>query len=184
MSDNKSYSQKDILARSDLIFDARQISSAVDQIATALNTRLIDDYPVVLCVMQGGLIFTGHLLTRLSFDLQLDYLHVTRYQNDTVGHTLNWLVHPATNLSGRTVLILDDILDEGITLQAIIKYCEEQGAREVVSAVLLSKKHDRSVAGVNSDYVALEVDDKYVFGFGMDYHGHLRHLSSIYAISE
>jgi hypoxanthine phosphoribosyltransferase len=87
-------------------------------------------------------------------------------------------------LKGRTVLILDDILDEGHTLQSIHRYCEEQGASKVISAVLVRKKHERCVDDELTDNVALDVDDKYVFGFGMDYDGKYRQLDSIYALNE
>jgi len=153
-------------------------------LSSKLNARLLGENPLVLCVMKGGIVFTGHLLTRLSCTPELDYIHVTRYRNQTSGGELEWLVYPETPIAGRTVLILDDILDEGITLNAIVEYCHTQDAKEVITAVLLHKKHDRCKAGVSSDYVALEVEDRYVFGFGMDYKGQLRHINAIYAIGE
>jgi hypoxanthine phosphoribosyltransferase len=173
-----------ILSRAELIYDAEQISSALDNIASQLNNRLEHKNPLVLCVMQGGIIFTGQLVTRLTGNLEMDYIHATRYRNQTLGDKINWLVYPRATLKDRTVLILDDILDEGITLDAIVKYCRKQGASEVISAVLLHKKHGRCKSGVSSDYVALEVEDRYVFGFGMDYKGQLRHMNAIYAIGE
>ncbi|MCK4704853.1 MAG: hypoxanthine-guanine phosphoribosyltransferase, partial [Gammaproteobacteria bacterium] len=94
-----------------------------------------------------------------------------------------------TPLKNRTVLILDDIFDEGKTLKSIIQYCESQGATNIVSAVLLRKNHNRSVTHDSidtalSDNIALTVEDKYVFGFGMDYNGQYRQLNSIYALEE
>ena len=115
---------------------------------------------------------------------ELDYIHVTRYQNQTAGNKLDWLVYPQTSIKDRTVLIIDDILDQGITLSAIVEYCKNQGAKEVVSAVLVHKKHDRYKSDVDCDYVGLEVEDRYVFGYGMDYKGKLRHLDAIYAVAE
>jgi hypoxanthine phosphoribosyltransferase len=173
-----------ILSRAELIYDAEKISRALDDIASNLNKRLENKNPLVLCVMQGGVVFTGQLITRLTGNIEMDYIHATRYRNQTLGDKLDWLVYPRTSLKGRTVLILDDILDEGITLDAIVEYCGNQGAREVITAVLLRKKHDRCKAGVCSDYVALEVEDRYVFGFGIDYKGQLRHMNAIYAIGE
>jgi hypoxanthine phosphoribosyltransferase len=173
-----------VLSHADLIYDAEQISKALDDIASHLNQRLENKNPLVLCVMQGGLVFTGQLITRLTGNLELDYIHATRYRNKTFGDKLDWLVYPRTSLKGRTVLILDDILDEGITLDAIVEYCYKQEAKEVITAVLLHKKHDRCKAGVSSDYVALEVEDRYVFGFGIDYKGRLRHMNAIYALGE
>ena len=174
----------EILARSNLIYSAEQIAEAIDSIAAQLNERLKDSQPLLLCVMNGGLVFTGHLLTRLSGFPQVDYIHATRYRNKTSGSVLDWRAYPQTDLKDRIVVILDDILDEGITLKEIIAYCYEQGAQQVLSAVLVRKKHLRCVDDVKSDYIGLEVEDKYVFGFGMDYKSQLRHLNGIYALSE
>lgn len=173
-----------VLSNADLIYDAEQISKALEGIACQLNQRLENKNPLVLCVMKGGVVFTGHLVTQLTGPLELDYIHVTRYRNQTSGDQLSWLVYPRASLKDRTVLILDDILDEGITLHAIVEYCYRQGAKEVITAVLLHKKHDRCKAGVKPDYVALEVEDRYVFGFGMDYKDQLRHINAIYAIGK
>ena len=175
---------KAVLSKAELIYSNEQVAQAIDAMALQLNERLKESQPLLLCVMNGGLVFTGHLLTRLNCFPQVDYVHATRYRNETSGSTLDWRAYPSNNLKNRTVLILDDILDEGITLKAIIEYCHEQGAKEVLSAVLVQKKHNRCVEGLISDYVGLEVEDKYVFGFGMDYQSQLRHLNGIYALSE
>lgn len=173
------------LSNAQLVFDAATISYAMDVLADKLEARLKDSNPLMLCVMNGGIIFTGHLITRLQFDMDIDYLHATRYRNQTKGgEVLDWIAEPRTSLEGRTVVILDDILDEGVTLDEIIKYCKAKGAKEVVTAVLLRKVHNRRLEHIDCDYTALEVEDRYVFGFGMDYKGHLRNLDSIYAIDE
>ena len=173
-----------VLSRANLIYSAEQVSHAIDSMANQLNERLKDTQPLLLCVMNGALVFAGHLMTRLNCFPQVDYVHATRYGDQTSGSTLDWRAYPSNDLSGRTVVILDDILDEGITLKAIVEYCREQGAKDVMTAVLVQKKHDRCVEGLESDYVGLEVEDKYVFGFGMDYQSQLRHLNGIYALSE
>lgn len=174
-----------VLPQAQLIFDAATISYAMDVLADKLDARLNGTHPLMLCVMNGGIIFTGHLLTRLQFDMDIDYLHATRYRNQTKGgDEIHWAAEPRTPMEGRTVVILDDILDEGVTLSEIIKYCKSKGAKEVISVVLLRKIHERTIKGVDCDYTALEVDDRYVFGFGMDYMGGLRNLDGIYAIND
>lgn len=167
-----------------LVFDNTEILAAIDRLADRLNQQLEGETPVVLCVMQGGLIFSGHLIPRLKCMLEIDYIHATRYGNTTSGGELSWKSYPDNDLSGRTVLILDDILDEGNTLQSIIKYCETQGASKIISAVLVRKHHDRCVDHELTDNIALDVEDKYVFGFGMDYDGKYRQLDSIYELYE
>jgi len=171
-----------VLRQAELVFDTVDINSAIDKLAQRLTERLGDTAPVVLCVMQGGLMFTGKIMSHLPLDAEFDYIHATRYGGNTTGHTIKWLAYPKKKLENRTVLILDDILDEGYTLAAIEQYCREQGASNVVTAVLLQKKHDRLKPGMHCDFVALEVDDRYVFGYGMDYKGQLRHLDRIYAL--
>ena len=170
------------IPESDLIYSYEQISDALNRLAATLNTTMAGSNPIVLCVMNGALIFSGHLLTRLSFHCELDYIHATRYRNTTQGETLKWLSYPQLSLKGRSVLILDDILDEGITIQAIEDYCYSEGAKRVEKAVLLHKCHDRCCVEINSDHVALSVEDKYVFGFGMDYEGKYRYLNAIYSL--
>ena len=167
-----------------LVFDNAEITLALEKLADRLNQQLVDETPVVLCVMQGGLIFSGHLIPRLRCMLEIDYIHATRYGNTTSGGELSWKSYPDNSLAGRTVLILDDILDEGHTLQSIIDYCESQGASKIISAVLLQKHHDRCVDAQLTDNIALHVEDRYVFGFGMDYDGKYRQLDSIYALDE
>ena len=172
-----------LLQQAELIYDTATIDSAINRLAQRLTERLDDPAPLVLCVMQGGLMFTGKIMSLLPLAAEFDYIHATRYRNTTQGYELEWKAYPHNKLENRTVLILDDILDEGYTLAAIEQYCRQQGAKDVISAVLLQKRHDRLKTAMRCEYVALEVDDRYVFGYGMDYKGKLRHLNRIYALS-
>lgn len=167
-----------------LVFSNSEIVSALNTLADKLNQKLENETPVVLCVMQGGLVFSGQLIPKLTCMLEIDYIHATRYNNGTGGGQLQWRAYPVVDLSNRTILILDDILDEGITLQSIIQYCETQGATKIISAVLLRKKHDRCVAENITQNYALTVEDDYVFGFGMDYNGQYRQLDAIYKLKQ
>ena len=160
------------------------VQRALDRMAEAITAELGDSFPVILCVLTGGIIPTGHIMTRLSFPLETDYLHATRYRGETSGEEVHWLSKPGTSLQGRTVLIIDDILDEGHTLAQVLEFFREEGAREVYTAVLIEKLHDRRVPGVAADFIGLQVDDRYVFGFGMDYKHYLRNLNGIYALGD
>lgn len=158
------------------------IHAALDRMAAEISTALGESLPVVLCVLTGGIIPTGHLLTRLSFPLETDYLHATRYQGETGGPEVRWVSEPGISLKGRTVLVVDDILDEGHTLADVLEFCRAAGADRVYSAVLIVKQHERRADTVQADFVGLEVEDRYVFGFGMDYRGYLRNLNGIFAL--
>ena len=133
--------------------------------------------------MNGGLIVTGLLLSKLDFPLQQDYIHATRYRGETSGGDLDWITEPRHSLSGRHVLIVDDILDEGLTLAAIVDYCRNAGAVSVDTVVLVEKIHDRK-QGIQANYVGLKTEDRYLFGYGMDYKGYLRNAPGIFAVND
>ena len=161
------------------------VTAALDRMAAEITAALDGTLPIVLCVLNGGIIPTGHLLTRLAFPLETDYLHATRYRGKTTGEReIAWLCKPHLSLQGRAVLLVDDILDEGHTLKAIGEYCRDAGAARVCTAVLVEKRHDRRVAGMTADFVGLAVEDRYVFGCGMDYKGYLRNLNGIFTLGE
>lgn len=172
---------KKIEKESDCLYDSGQLNKVLNTLASQITTDLKDKNPLILCVMTGGIIPTGHLVTRLSFPLQLDYIHVTRYCGETSGGELHWIQEPSISLQGRNVLIIDDIFDEGITLVEIVKYCKEKSASRVYSAVLVNKIHNRK-ANFKLDYVGLEIEDRYLFGFGMDYKNYLRNVNAIHAV--
>jgi len=113
-----------------------EVESALDRMAGAISKQLADTNPILMCVMQGGLIVTGKLAARLPFVLQLDYLHATRYRDQTSGADLQWKSRPTLDLQNRIVVLVDDILDEGETLFQVRKFCLDQGSAEVYCAVL------------------------------------------------
>lgn len=172
-----------LLAEADLLVTEAEISRAIERLAGEITNELQGANPILLCVMNGGLIFTGQLLTRLLFPLEVDYVHATRYGHETSGARLQWTVRPQLDLKGRTVLLLDDILDEGVTLAAIAEYCRRQGAQTVMMAVLVEKLHLRKVTpGMRADFSGIEVGDRFLFGYGLDYKGYWRNAPGIYAV--
>lgn len=167
------------------LYRREEIDAALDRMAYDIHNILEDENPLFLCVMIGGLITTGHLLTRVDFPLELDYVHATRYQGKTSGAELIWKNKPSTSLKNRTVLVIDDILDGGITLQKIINDCQQQGAKKVYTAVLVEKIGVRLEQGLPAaDFTGLKVENHYVFGYGMDYKEYLRNAPGIYAVSK
>jgi len=170
-----------VYRESDCLFDREQVEAAIKRMAEKITNDYSDKNPLVLVVMSGALIPAGYLLSHLDFPLHIDYIHASRYRGATAGGELEWRVTPRFPIDGRDVLIVDDILDEGLTLQAIIESCRLAGAASVTSAVLVKKLHERNV-GIESEYVGLEVEDRYVFGFGMDYNEYLRNAPGIFAV--
>ncbi len=174
---------RELLAGADLIHSVETVQAAVTRVAGEITEALAEKNPLVLCVMTGGVMFTGQLLTQLPFPLDFDYLHVTRYGHDTQGGKLSWRAAPWTSVKDRTVLVVDDILDEGVTMAAIRESLRQLGAREVLTAVFADKENGKDKP-IQADFVALTVPDRYVFGYGMDVRGTWRNLPAIYALTE
>ena len=172
-----------ILQSAELICTEAQVQAAVQRVAVALNAHLQDANPLVLAVMGGATIFAGHLLPQLRFPLEYDYLHATRYGGSTRGGDVTWVVEPRIAVTGRTVLLVDDILDEGITLAAISARLLEQGAERCITAVFADKDIGKPKP-IKPDYIGLTLPDRFVFGFGMDIKGAWRNLPAIYAATD
>jgi hypoxanthine phosphoribosyltransferase len=172
---------RQILAEADLVCTADEVQVAIDRLAVDIGRALADDNPLLLTVMGGGVVFAGQLLPRLGFPLECDYLHVTRYGAATSGGELTWVVEPRASVRDKVVLVLDDILDEGVTLAAIKARLLDQGAAKCLVAVLTEKELGRPKPVV-PDFVGLRLPNRYVFGCGMDVKGAWRNLPAIYAV--
>ena len=172
-----------ILAGAEIIHSAETVAAAVSRVAAEITEKLGESNPLVLCVMSGGVPFAGQLMTQLLFPLDFDYMHVTRYGQETSGGALSWRSAPWTPVEGRTVLILDDILDEGFTLAAIVERMKELGAAACYTAVATDKLNGKKKP-LKADFVALTVPDRFVFGYGMDVRGKWRNLPAIYAMKD
>jgi hypoxanthine phosphoribosyltransferase len=175
------------LANSDLLHDRETLERAIAAMAPAIAEDFRGDVPEVLTVMHGGQTVARRLAMEfgaLGDDQQFDNLNATRYRGDTSGGALTWKHRPATPLRGRRVLLVDDILDEGHTLDAITRWCAGEGAEDVRIAALAVKRHDRCVPGVEADYFGVDVPDRYVFGYGMDFQEQGRALPVIRALTD
>jgi hypoxanthine phosphoribosyltransferase len=173
-----------IFAAAELLYPAEVVAAAVVRLADEISTVLGATQPLLLPVMNGALVFAGQLLPQLNFPLEQDYLHVTRYGTATAGGQLRWLAEPdEQRLAGRTVLVVDDILDEGITLAAIKARLLAGGAAACYTAVLVDKDIGREKP-ITADFVGLTIPNRYVFGFGMDVRGSWRNLPALYALKE
>jgi hypoxanthine phosphoribosyltransferase len=170
------------LARADCVHDRDVLARAIARIGAAIDRELRGEPAIFLTVMQGALVFAGQLATTIGSPLDFDYVHATRYRGKTAAGELAWIKRPALSCAGRTVLLVDDILDEGHTLKAIRDWCLGEGAARVYVVVLCEKRHQRRVPGIAADFCGVDVPDRYVFGYGMDYHEQGRNLPAIYAV--
>ena len=178
---------RDLIKNAEEIFDADTVKAAVTRVAVTLNERFgnpeDEAFPLVLGVMGGAVVFTGQLLTQLDFPLEFDYIHVTRYGDDDKGGQVVWKVIPRSNVEGRTIIVVDDILDEGETLAHVKQRLLDMGAAEVIIAVFADKDLKKAKP-VKADIVGLTIPNKFVVGFGMDVYGYWRNLPGLWAIRE
>jgi hypoxanthine phosphoribosyltransferase len=172
---------QEILSHSELICSEAEVDSAINKLALEITEALSGSNPIVMSVMGGAVVFTGQLLPQLNFPLEFDYVQANRYQG-TSGQDLVWRVEPSDEIKGRVVLLLDDILDEGITLAEIKAKCLAMGAEQVLVAVLSEKILEQDKP-IRADFVGLELPNRYVFGCGMDAYGWWRNLPAIYALN-
>ena len=169
-----------VLETAERIHAAADVDKALDHMALAIRDAVGEANPIMMVVMNGALVFAGHLLPRLTFPLEVDYVHATRYHGALTGGEITWAAGPSLPVAGRTIVLLDDILDEGVTLAALADTLRARGAA-VLKAVLVTKKRTRA-RGLEADFSGLDVPDRYVFGYGMDYNGFLRNTKEIYAL--
>jgi hypoxanthine phosphoribosyltransferase len=171
------------LEESDLVASAEEVQAAVRRLASEIEQRLAATYPMVLAVMGGAVVFAGQLLPQLRFPLDFDYIHASRYGAATRGAGVDWKVSPPGLVRGRAVLVLDDILDHGETMNAIRDRLFELGAAEFYCAVLVEKTLGIKKP-ITADFVGLRIPDRFVFGCGMDAKGFWRNLPEIRAMKE
>jgi hypoxanthine phosphoribosyltransferase len=172
------------LRNSECLISSIEVAAAYERLAAQLNLHYAGLNPIVMVVMNGGLIPAGQLLTHLTFYHRMHYIHATRYRDNEGTNELDWKYKPDVSIEGEHVLLIDDIFDEGITLKTVVEELSKEKPLSLESCVLLNKEHDRKVEGFDVDFIGINVADRYVYGCGMDFHGYLRHLPGIYAIKE
>ena len=173
---------REALANSPEVFSADEVDAAIDRLGARVNDDLAEANPIFLVVMHGGLPFGADLLRRFMHPCDLAYVHVSRYHANTVGGTLSWRQHATASLADRHVLLVDDVLDQGVTLRELRRYCQAEGALSVRAAVLVRK--DVPECASHAEYIALEAQNRYLFGRGMDYAGYWRNLAAIHCLAD
>ena len=170
-----------LIRKSSVIYSEIEIKTVIKNIADQVNQTIKTDDLYVLCVMNGALIFAGQLLPRLEKNIQYSYVHATRYASSLTGGPIHWLVKPPIDIEGKTVLILDDILDEGITLREIAATCIAMKAKAIFTAVLFDKEIAKEKSYL-PNFIGLKVPNRFVFGYGLDCKGLGRNLPHLYAL--
>jgi len=165
------------------LYDAGAVQAAIEVQARTLAPRLAGRNPLVLVLMQGAMYYAAWLTLALRQPLEIDYIHATRYGDGRNGKALQWVRPPPASVAGRTVLLVDDIFDEGVTLAEARTACLDAGATDVMLAVLVRKRRPQMHLDQPLS-VALEVPDGFVVGCGLDDGGRWRNLPGLYRLTE
>jgi Hypoxanthine-guanine phosphoribosyltransferase len=179
-----------LLAQADTLYSYEQSVAAIEVLSDVLNKHFENfsgEKIVALTLLNGGIVFAGMLLPKLSFALQLDSVGVSRYREHETGRDLRWHSKPRASLVGASVLLLDDIFDQGITLEEVKAWCVDQGANSVESVVLAWKQLEESegkACKAKPDFYALSIPDKFVVGMGMDFAGNYRNAPGIFVLKK
>lgn len=175
-------SKEDFLRASTKVIEKHEISIEIKRIANEIEGRIGNLFPVILSVMNGSICFVGELLTQLDFPLEYDSFSISRYRDSTVGGETVHRGLPGIEVRGKVVLIVDDILDQGTTLQSAIRWAKASGAQQVFTAVLVEKQSSNTGKTVKADFKCFEMPNDFLFGFGMDVDGLWRNLKDIYSL--
>ncbi len=173
---------KDILEQAEKLYSKNDMTQAIDKMAKEIAVKLEDKNPIFVCVLNGAIIPMGQLMTRLDFPLQVDYIRATRYGGKLQGGELQILAEPEAAFANRVVVLVEDIVDTGKTLEGVIEYCYNKGAERVYTASLIDKQGVRPEGGLEVDFVGLKIPNKFIIGFGLDYEGYFRNLDGIYVM--
>lgn len=171
----------EILSKSKILYTADEVAHKVKSIASKINAAIDGEIPLFLTVMNGGMFFAAELMKQINKPFISNYIHASRYGDATFGSGhISWYHQPTIEeVRGKTVYVLDDILDEGHTLAEIFRLITHLGAKQCKLVVLINK--DLGIdKPITPDYVGCKAPNKYLFGCGMDIYGLYRQLSDIY----
>lgn len=160
-----------------------KISAAIDEVADKINADFegCTDVPVLLCVLNGSIMFMGELMKRLSFNCQVISIKLTSYEGTSTTGRVKQAMGLTSSIEGRRVIVVEDIVDSGNTIVELKELLKENGAAESYMCTLLLKP-DAYKKDVKLDYVAMEIPNDFIIGFGLDYDELGRNLKDIYTL--
>ena len=166
----------------ELYIPNEKISSVVEKMANKMNKKLAGKNPLFLCILNGSFMFAAELFKQINMvETEISFVKLASYQGDSTTGKVKQLIGLNEDIEGRTVVILEDIVDTGITITNIQDQLDKLNPKEVLIATLLLKP-DALQKEVNLDYVGIEIPNDFIVGFGLDYDGHGRNLIDIYTV--
>jgi hypoxanthine phosphoribosyltransferase len=163
-----------------LTIPASDISKAIWDMATKINRDLRDKDPLMVCILNGSFMFSSDIMKLIEFPCQISFVKFASYEGTTSTGTLKQLIGFNEDLKNRTIVLLEDIVDTGVTIENCVKQLTELGAKEVMVATLLYKP-EACKRDIKLNYVGLEIPTDFIVGYGLDYNGYGRNLPDIYS---
>ncbi|MFW5832433.1 MAG: hypoxanthine phosphoribosyltransferase [Prolixibacteraceae bacterium] len=166
----------------ELFIPYEKIRSVVEGMAEEMNKELAGKNPLFVCILNGSFMFAAELFKRISLvETEISFVKLASYNGDSSTGKVKQLIGLNENIEGRTVVILEDIVDSGLTIDNILEQLSRLKPREVLISTLLLKP-DALKKKVQLDYVGLEIPNDFIVGYGLDYDGYGRNLIDIYSV--
>ena len=156
-----------------------EIQTAIKKVADKMNVELAGKNPIFICVLNGAFMYASDLYKNITIDSEITFMRMKSYEGmATTGH-VKCISGLTEDLTGRTIVVLEDIIDTGFTMKGIIEQLKEKGAKEVIISTLLFKPEALKVKDLKIDYIAMEIPNAFIVGYGLDYDEMGRNLRDI-----
>lgn len=165
----------------DKFIDFQDIQTAINRIAGEINSDLHDKNPIFVAVLNGAFMFAGELMKEVTVPCEITFVRLASYQGTSTTNKVQEVLGLNESIENRTVVIVEDIVDSGNTMVALKKELNKFNPKEIKIATLLLKP-DALIQEIHLDYVALEIPNDFIVGYGLDYDGYGRNLKDIYKI--
>lgn len=167
------------------LFSKSEIERRVAEMGAEITRDLAGSELIALCVLKGAMFFCSDLMRHIAFDVALDFIQVSSYGDQkTSSGVVTLMKEPQLDMHGKSVLIVEDIIDSGLSMNEVFRYIKlDRGAREVRTATFLDKPSARKIP-FKADYVGFSIDPKFVIGYGLDYAEKYRNIPDIQVLSE
>ncbi|WP_081740553.1 adenylate kinase [Aquimarina pacifica] len=158
-----------------------RIEAAIDEVSDKLNEDLVDENPLFIVVLNGAFMFATEVLKRYTHSCEVSFVKLTSYEGTATTNRVNELIGLEEDVVGRTVVIIEDIIDTGTTIEALSGLLESKGC-ETYKVVTLFLKPEVYNKNINIDYVGIEIPKRFIVGYGLDYNGLGRNLTDVYQL--
>ena len=160
-----------------------EIQDAVNKVGEALNHDLTDKNPLFICVLNGAFMFAGDLMKVVNIPCEITFIKLSSYEGTYTTGTVKEIFGLNESIVGRNVVVVEDIVDTGITMEKIINSLKAKGAADI-KVVTFLQKPDAMQRDIKVDYVAMKIPNDFIVGYGLDYDSQGRNLKDIYTVVE